>query len=371
MNLTFINRTTSKILPMSENIYFYCSYIIADTSSYHAVFSMMEDFSDLKIESNNEEFILELYLLFNKDNINCDVLRSEANILFSWCQKHKSVNHKTKEMIINYQRKNLLLRKMLNFIVDFYQNMTSSFGFAKDQLGLIDGKIASCMRNIYESEDYLDEHTEDSLITLIPEYLFRKENYFVIETLMEDILKPFYIQDPDQLINIIKENEFVCIPLFKIPYFRFLNSNSLLSIRNTLKSSMDTLSDIINDFTMKLKGLDFDNNAIGVINSYIPKVQVISTNIQEQIDNQVYIKKEMNSGSLFLNMHIYLGICKIKSIPEYYCEAEVIKPFVINSINKNIEIKSNLNKSQVFIYMKPEEKSIHEFLVSYKNSLTC
>ena len=134
---------------------------------------------------------------------------------------------------------------------------------------------------------------------------------------------------------------------------------------------MNILSDIINDFQDKLKEFDFDNNAIDVINNNIPRIQLISTNIQEQIDNQVYIKKEMNSGTLYLNMQIYLGICKIKSIPEYYCKAGIIKPFVIDLINTKMELKSKLNKSQVFLYMKPESQSIHEFLVSYKNSLTC
>lgn len=369
MNITFINRTISTIIPLGENIYFYCSYIIAETSSYQAVFSLMEDHRELALDQNNEEFILELFIVFYKNSIDEKQYRKDFNNLLDWCKKHKNAKHKTKEMMLNFQRRNLMLRQMLNHIIEFNQKVLHDFGFAKDQMELLDQKIAFTIEDSYDSGDYYGDFTEDTLSFIIPNNIIKLQNYLLLEDSLDKILNKKVLDETE--VNEINDDDFICIPLFQIPYFRYFNANSLVSIRLNLRNNMNSLSTIIDELQANINNLDFDKSIIGTLISFQQKLNPLLNSIKEQIESQVYLKKEINSGSLSLNMQICIGICKTNSIPKYYESIGIITTDITESILKKIDINNKLNKSLVFIYIIPEGQNIYDFLISYKNSLQC
>ena len=172
---------------------------------------------------------------------------------------------------------------------------------------------------------------------------------FALELTEDDLEQP----EPDEENT---ENFISTQLILTIPCSKEMPLNNLLIIKNKLQFLIDNAFNKIQEFRITISNLELNNSIKELLEKFSDNINEEMEILQNEIDNNIYIKGIKNSDKDYQEVNIKLGILPYESVLNIFAIKNII------SQNKLSEIKYRLknylldNSCEIFLFYEIKPK---------------
>ena len=260
----------------------------------------------------------------------------------------KRQKYKNKDMIVMQQRGKRLFDSLKVVVVGWHEHYLTNFNILELQL-FVERKIFNAWPcyGICQQEDKEDIH-----IKAIHTVILTDPDILVFDHLIEELM-PFMAITNGALQQDAPANkaEFIKAPLFEFPPLHGLSYEQMDYTRNKLSESFRPFKQQIEAFEVFLKTITFEKKNHEQIAAWFSEhIFPLLETIQQEINNDLYIRQALQSSPPSAKIKVLLGITSLKGMVDYYEKSEITKPYVADTIRRNMEREADISTSGLFFY---------------------
>jgi hypothetical protein len=79
----------------------------------------------------------------------------------------------------------------------------------------------------------------------------------------------------------------------------------------------------------------------------------------------MFFQQAVNSDKDCFDAQVRLGVCSIKTMAQYFGKSKILFPFVAEALEKKLANHADMNKCDVFMYIKLPEHILKTHIPSY------
>ena len=151
----------------------------------------------------------------------------------------------------------------------------------------------------------------------------------------------------------VNEKLMMSTKLFDMPIPVSLSASQVRIVRNDLLNKFISFSEMLVDFNVQLQTIEYNNKNLKKLKrEYFDKICEEKNNLQEAIDNNLYMNQLKNKLEEDKTLSIYLGLASFNNILEFYKNANIIDDYIIMYVKDKMKDELNMNGSKFFLYLK-------------------
>jgi hypothetical protein len=82
--------------------------------------------------------------------------------------------------------------------------------------------------------------------------------------------------------------------------------------------------------------------------------------MQKHLDNELYFQQIKRMSNQYTLLTLNVGVAPLNMMIDYYIKQGTLKPFVADTLKRQLALKTDINKCDVFLYWSSE---IKDFLI--------
>ncbi len=343
MKVIFYNTLVSKVEMIIEATYLPAYLLVADNVHFDSILSVSLILY-AEVDKFPDNIIINVFESFNIDNEKAIRLAKETREVLNDSKVLKKIKNKNKETLVVLGKLNTVLKHLRIMVKDYYADNLQRVNLLPI-LPFYENKILTL-----DVGDMFDEENKESkLLTEISEILINNNATLSLSDIIAQNL-PF-----DTLTSINKADcRFIKIPLWKFPKLLYNSFEQINYSREQLKPILQPFKDELKKLKTEFFGIDFIPENLPFFKEKInEKIMPHLANIQNAIDENLYLNNVKNKYADDFSLGFCLGIAPAETIVKYYQKTKIIQPFEASEIINRISRHSNLKATFIFTYFEP------------------
>lgn len=342
MKTSYYYSPTSVFKTNKHNGFIHAMLLISESLMY----SVDKSWANLLLEDIDKwsnEKIYEKFKVVFKTDTRIGVVLDKYDAIARDVKIINTVKHKTKDMlarivhqktIINCFKKELLI----------HRDVLIEHNSIRELMPFIDEGIWLLTLIDFENK----ANREDVLISEISDTLTRRESILALDKCVEEMFHYAMFNTAENAAC-----DFIKMPLWNFPLLEELNYAQLKFTREDLQLALAQFSSELTDLSESLFQLPFTlDNQTQIKHLCESKLWQLIHQIQQTIDNSIYISQIKNKLGTETGLKICLGIASAETLIGYFKLTETILPYVADEIKQRTSRHIDLKASYVFIYFE-------------------
>jgi len=327
-----------------EAFSFFSLYLFSGSSQYYSFISYYVTKWNQR-KDWKAEFIIRSAFQFEPDQ--GDVTLKESLEFIERNRKLKAIKHKNKLTLSCIIKYNNYIESGKNFVLDQFELVFAQSGF-QQWIELFDKEIAEAF--YFQGSNDFKENQEDNLIKLLQEAIYDCDDFLSLNDYVNHFFKAINIEESDIALSAILDDCYFEIPLFSFPFIFNLDKEKMIALRGNMQPKMKNMHAMFHEFKTAMNKEEFNEILIEKCKSFYQQLLPEISIVQNQIDNNIYFQQEKHMGPEHTLITLNLGVAPISMIIDYYEKSGTLKPFVAAALKRQLSLKTDISKCDVFLY---------------------